>query len=49
VQQPVTLESSTADGWVVFGVGERRVATFVTTLHGLDSPAVFAVMTKGRS
>jgi enediyne polyketide synthase len=49
VQQPVTLESSTADGWVVFGVGERRVATFLTTLHGLDSPVVFAVMTKGRS
>jgi enediyne polyketide synthase len=48
VQQPVTAEPATGDGWLVFAVGDRRVATFVTRLHGLDGPAVFAVMTEGR-
>jgi enediyne polyketide synthase len=48
VQQPVTAEPGGGDGWAVFAVGDRTVATFLTRLRGLDSPAVFAVMTEGR-
>ena len=49
VRRPVTVEPTGGDGWVVFSLGDRQVATFATLLRGQDAPAVFAVLTKGRS
>jgi enediyne polyketide synthase len=49
VRRPVTVEPGGRDGWVVFGLGDQQLATFATTLRGQDAPAVFGVLTKGRS
>ncbi|WP_283133055.1 type I polyketide synthase [Rhizohabitans arisaemae] len=35
------------DAWAVFASGGLRVATLVTTLHGVPDPIVFAVLTTG--
>jgi enediyne polyketide synthase len=43
VRTPLTLVSSTVDGWTVFGCGRGRVATVVTGLSGTPDPVVVAV------
>ncbi|HEX3733263.1 MAG TPA: type I polyketide synthase [Mycobacteriales bacterium] len=46
-----TLERGSDDGWVVFALGELRVATFAASLRGAgeaDGPVVFAVLAERR-
>jgi enediyne polyketide synthase len=43
---PLTLAGQPAEGWVGFGAGSTRVATFATSLRGLAPPVVFAVGVK---
>ncbi|MEV0928953.1 polyketide synthase dehydratase domain-containing protein, partial [Streptomyces spongiicola] len=42
---PLTVLPRRKDAWVVFAVGELRIATFVTALRDALEPAVFAFLT----
>ena len=44
ITDQISLDRCGPAGWVVFALGELRVATFVTTLVGIDDPVVFAVL-----
>lgn len=48
VQAPLTLLSAPRPGWVLLASGGLRVATFVTTLHGVAGRVVFAVLSEGK-
>ncbi|MET8885050.1 type I polyketide synthase [Streptomyces rubiginosohelvolus] len=43
---PLTVLPRRKDAWVVFAVGELRIATFVTALRDALEPAVFAFLTR---
>ncbi|WP_433202021.1 type I polyketide synthase [Dactylosporangium sp. CS-047395] len=43
---PLTLLPESRDGWIVFGSGDARIATFATTVHGRPEPVVFAILTQ---
>ncbi|MFI5929082.1 SDR family NAD(P)-dependent oxidoreductase [Micromonospora sp. NPDC051543] len=45
---PLTLVPPAGDGWVVLTGGGIRIATLVTTVHGVAEPVVFAVALDGR-
>ena len=42
---PLSLVESPEPGWLTLASGRARIATFVTTLSGLQDPVVFAVLT----
>ncbi|MEV0565414.1 type I polyketide synthase [Dactylosporangium sp. NPDC050588] len=44
---PLSLMPSSRAGWVVYSAGDACVATFATTVRGVDGPVVFAVLTGG--
>ncbi|HEU5160196.1 MAG TPA: type I polyketide synthase [Streptosporangiaceae bacterium] len=48
---PLALAPSahTRPGWVVFNSGDRRIATFRTTVRGIAEPVVLAVLLEGKS
>jgi enediyne polyketide synthase len=41
---PIMLGSTERAGWVVLSSGESRIAVLSTTVHGGDTPVVFAVL-----
>jgi enediyne polyketide synthase len=41
----ITVERSEDGGWVVLAAGDASIATWVTTVDGLDTPVVIAVLT----
>ncbi|MEV0887802.1 type I polyketide synthase [Streptomyces microflavus] len=43
---PLTVLPRRKDAWVVFAVGDLRIATFVTALRDALEPAVFAFLTR---
>jgi enediyne polyketide synthase len=44
---PIMLGSADRPGWVVLTSGEVRVGVFATTVQGVDTPVVFAVLAEG--
>ena len=44
--EPLTLAEPATGRWVVFNSGGPRIATFVTALHGVAEPVVFAMLTE---
>ncbi|HEY3956717.1 MAG TPA: type I polyketide synthase [Streptosporangiaceae bacterium] len=47
VTGPVMLAGARADGWVLFGAGRARIATFRTQLRDAADPVVFSILTEG--
>ena len=45
----LALGGAGRDGWVVLAAPGVRVATLVTTVHGLPDPVAVAILTEGRS
>lgn len=43
VEERLTLLEHESDGWVLFGAGDARVATYVTTVRRQEGQVVFAV------
>jgi enediyne polyketide synthase len=37
-EAPLVLDSTTADGWVLFRSGTLAIASYVTTVQGTDAP-----------
>ncbi|WET83089.1 type I polyketide synthase [Amycolatopsis sp. QT-25] len=42
----VTVEATLPHGWTVLSGGDARIATWVTTILGVERPVVFAVLTE---
>ncbi|MDL4777349.1 SDR family NAD(P)-dependent oxidoreductase [Actinomadura xylanilytica] len=46
---PLALAPRSRSGWAVLASGDLLIATFATSLNGRAEPAVFAILTEGRS
>jgi enediyne polyketide synthase len=45
---PMTLETAADGGWIVFGSGDRRIATAALSVRGEQAPLVLAILVASR-